>query len=62
MNNEEEEFVLKEKKFILKSDENIEYEIILSINYNDTLNITVNSMKIKYSKNICSFLYIRRII
>ena len=51
MNNDEEEiFILKEKKFILKSDKNIEYEIILSINNNDTLNINVNSMKINPSK------------
>ena len=47
MNNEDEErFILKEKKFILKSDKNNEYEIILSINNNDILNITVNAMKI----------------
>ena len=51
MNNEEEErFILKEKKFILKSDKNNEFEIILSINNNDILNITVNSMKIIPSK------------
>ena len=51
MNNEDEErFILKEKKFILKSDKNNEYEIILSINNNDILNITVNSMKIIPSK------------
>ena len=32
----------EEKKFILKSDKNIEYEIILSIINNDILNIAVN--------------------
>ena len=51
MNNVEDEiFILKEKNFILKSDKNIEYEIIFSINNNDTLNITINSIKIIPSK------------
>ena len=49
-NNEEEKFILKEKKFILKSDKNNEYEIILSIYNNDILNITINTININNPK------------
>ncbi len=49
INDDEETFVLKEKKFILKTDKN-EYELILSINNNDTLNISAKTMKIIPSK------------
>ena len=49
-NNDEEKFILKEKKFILKSDKNNEYEIILSIYNNDILNITINTININNPK------------
>ena len=43
---ENEEIIINEKSFILKSDKNNEYEIILSLLSNDILNITIKSIKI----------------
>ena len=49
--NEDEIFVLKEKKYFIKSDKNNQYEIIFSIYDNDIIKLTVNSTDIIPKKN-----------